>query len=117
MIKSFNAVLCASIAVVLFSSTVSFALSVARNCLGDHGYSISKKGALPPSSERQLPYEEKETEKDDELQDHTSMVCLVSEPLCFTPVIHPDKRCEKMDKAAPVISDIPLYLTKRVFLI
>jgi hypothetical protein len=116
-VKSANSIFCASLALVLFSSTISFALASPRNYPGDEGHVISKKGALPASSESPSPFEEKETEKDDELQGSFSWVCLVSEPLWFAPTSLPDRYSERIQGPVRVIADIPLYLSQRVFLI
>ncbi|HLZ17649.1 MAG TPA: hypothetical protein VKQ08_11440 [Cyclobacteriaceae bacterium] len=115
--KSVNSIFCASLALVLFSSTISLVLASPRNYPGDESCTVSEKGTPPAGSESQLPYEERETEKDDELQDNFSCVCLISEPLCLAPVKLPHRRCEKIQTPDRVIGDIPLYLSQRVFLI
>ena len=81
------------------------------------GHSISKKGTVPANSDNQLPYEERETEKDDELQDTFSLVCLICEPLFFISISDRDKCCDKAQRPIDTITDIPLYLSKRVLLI
>ena len=80
-------------------------------------HSISKKGTVPTNSDNQLPYEERETEKDDEVQDTFSLVCLICEPLFIDSISDQDSRCIKAHKPADAITDVPLYLSQRVFLI
>jgi len=88
-----------------------------KNCTDGNEHSISKKGTTPANSENQLPYEERETEKDDELQDNFSLVCLIAEPVFFIPIDDQDKCCDKALRSIDAIIDIPLYLSKRVLLI
>jgi len=81
------------------------------------GHSISKKGSAPTNSDNQLPYEERETEKDDELQDSFSLVCVICEPQFVLPTNDQDKRVDKVLRPIDAITDIPLYLSKRMLLI
>jgi len=102
---------------VLFSLTVSITMASPKNCPDGKEHSISKKGTTPASSDNQLPYEERETEKDDELQDNFSLVCLLAEPVFFIPLNDQEKCSDKALRPVDVIIDIPLYLSKRVLLI
>jgi len=88
-----------------------------KDCSNGLENSISKKGTAPTNSDSQLPYEAKETEKDDEWQDNFSMVCLLSEPIYFLSIIDQDRWGEKALKPLDPITDIPLYLSQRVLLI
>lgn len=116
IIKSFSSFLCTFLALVLFSLSISTTMASSKDYLkGEH--SISKKGTTPASSDNQLPYEERETEKDDEVQDAFSLVCLISEPLFVDSTSDQGRRCIKAHKPADAITDIPLYLSQRVFLI
>jgi len=117
ILKAFSSVFCTLLAMVLFSLTISITMASPKECPNGQEHSISKKGSAPNNSDNQLPYEEKETEKDDELQDNFSMVCLISEPVFFLPISDQDKGCEKALKPIDAITDTPLYLSKRVLLI
>jgi hypothetical protein len=88
-----------------------------KDCSNGREHSLSKKGTVPTNSDNQLPYEEKETEKDDEFQDNFSLVCLLSEPLYFLLINEEEEGCEKALKPVDSITAIPLYLSKRVLLI
>src|SRR5882762_10834829 len=90
MIKSFSSFFCTLLALVLFSLTISITMASPKDYL-EGGHSISKKGTVPANSDNQLPYEERETEKDDELQDTFSLVCLICEPLFFISISDRDK--------------------------
>jgi len=81
------------------------------------GHFISKKGTVPTNADNQLPYEEQETEKDDEQQDTFSLICLICEPLIFTTIIDQQTSCNKTQRPVDAITDISLYLSKRVLLI
>ena len=117
MLKPIRSVFCTLVAMVLFSLTISITMASSKDCPNGQEHSISKKGTAPANADNQLPYEEKETEKDDELQDNFSMVCLISEPVFFLPISDQDKGCEKALKPIDAITDTPLYLSKRVLLI
>jgi len=116
MIKSFSSFFCTLLALVLFSLTISITMASPKD-FQEGGHSISKKGTVPANSDNQLPYEERETEKDDELQDTFSLVCLICEPLFFISISDRDKCCDKAQRPIDAITDIPLYLSKRVLLI
>ncbi len=58
-----------------------------------------------------MPYEETETEKDDELQDNFSLVCLISEPVFFSPASDQRNGFERVQKPVEAISNLPLYLS------
>jgi hypothetical protein len=88
-----------------------------KTYLDGYEYSFSEKGAMPTSSDTQLPYEERETEKDDELQDSFSLVCLIAEPVLFIPINYQNKTCDESKRLFYTIIDIPLYLSKRALLI
>jgi len=116
MIKSLSSFFCTLLALVLFSLTISITMASSKDYLkGEH--SISKKGTVPTNSDNQLPYEERETEKDDELQDTFSLVCLICEPLFFTPINDQETCCDRAQRPIEAVTDIPLYLSKRVLLI
>jgi hypothetical protein len=117
MLKPFSSVFCTLVAMVLFSLTISMAMASPKDCPDGLEHFISKKGTASTNSDNQLPYEEKETEKDNELQDNFSLVCLISEPVVLLPIRDQDNGCEKTLKPIDAITDIPLYLSKRVFLI
>jgi|GEM_PF-3554193 len=117
ILKSLSSVFCTLLAMVLFSLTISLTMASPKDSSNGLENAISKKGASPTNSASQLPYEEKETEKDDEWQDSFSMVCLLSEPIYFLPTIDQDGWCEKALKPIDLITDIPLYLSQRVLLI
>jgi hypothetical protein len=116
IIKSLNAFLCFFLALVLFSLSVSITMAPSKDYC-DVGYLISKKGAIPAGSDNQIPYEERETEKDDEVQDTFSLTCLICEPLCVLSIGDQDKFYVKVYKPVDTVTDIPLYLSQRVFLI
>jgi hypothetical protein len=117
MVKSFGSASTTFLALVLFSMTVSIALASAKNYPNGSEYSISKKGALPANSENQLPYEERETEKDDELQDSFSLFYIISELIFVTPETSQNTCVGKPHNTMDAISSTPLYLAKRVLLI
>jgi len=117
IIKSLSSVFCTLLALVLFLLTVSITMAAPKNCLDDQEQSISKKGTAPANSDNQLPYEEKETEKDDELQDNFSLACLIAEPIFFLPLRDQDNRHDMAQGPIDAINAIPLYLSKRVLLI
>ena len=117
IIKSLSSVFCTLLAMVLFLLTVSITMAAPKNCPDDREQSISKKGTTPAKSDNQLPYEEKETEKDDELQDNFSLCCLISEPIFFLPLRDQDNCHDMAQRPIDAISAIPLYLSKRVLLI
>ena len=117
MLKPFGSVFCALVAMVLFSLTISITMASPKDCPSGQEHSISKKGAAPTNSDNQLPCEERETEKDYELQDNFLLVGLIAETVFFLPISERDKGCEKALKPIDVITDTPLYLYKRVLLI
>jgi len=117
MLKPFSSDFCTLVAMVLFSLTISIAMASPKDCPNGQAHSISKKGTVPAKSDNQLPYEEKETENDDEFQDNFSLACLLAEPVLFLSISDQHKGCEKALKPIDVIPDIPLYLSKRVLLI
>jgi hypothetical protein len=117
IIKSFNSVICTLLAGVLFSLTISVTMASSKNYTSGQEYSISKKGTMSANSDNQLPYEERETERDDEPQDNFSVVCLIYEPVFFSLIGDLDKGCDKGQEPVEAITDIPLYLSIRVLLI
>jgi hypothetical protein len=117
LIKSFNSVICTLLAVVLFSLTISVTMASQKNYTSGQEYSISKKGTASANSDNQLPYEERETEKDDELQDNFSLICLIYEPVFFSPIGDQDECCDNGQEPVDAITDIPLYLSIRALLI
>ena len=117
ILKSLSPVLCTLLAVVLFSMTVSVAMASPKDYPGRQAHLISKKGSNPANSDNQLPYEEKETEKDDEFQDNFSLVCLISEPIYFLPLSDQGECFEKAPSPIKAVTEIPLYLSQRVLLI
>ena len=116
IIKSVSAFICTFLALVLFSLSVSITMASPKDYL-ENGHLISKKGSLPTNSDNQVPYEERETEKDDEVQDTLSLAYLICEPLFVASICDQDKNCIKVHKPVDVITDVPLYLSQRVFLI
>lgn len=117
ILKPFSSVFCTLVAMVLFSLTISMAMASPKDCQNAREHSISKKGTAPANSDNQLPYEEKETEKDDELQDNFSLVCLIEEPLFLLTIRDQNKVCEKALEPVDAITDRTLYLSKRALLI
>ncbi|HEV8513916.1 MAG TPA: hypothetical protein VGQ59_11595 [Cyclobacteriaceae bacterium] len=115
-IKSFSSFLCTFLALVLFSLSISTTMASPKDYMKGE-QSISKKGTTPTSSDNQGPYEERETEKDDEVQDTFSLVCLICEPLFVVSIGDQDNCCDKAHKPVDMVTDIPLYLSQRVFLI
>lgn len=116
IIKSSSSIFCTLFALGLFSLAVSITMGSPNDGKDYQEYSISRKGAIPSNPDNQLPYEERETE-DDELQDNFSLVCFISEPVFFT-LINDKGNCRnKTQNAVNAITDIPLYLSKRVLLI
>jgi hypothetical protein len=90
---------------------------VTRKDYVDGELSIFRKGVIPASSDNQIPYEEREAERDDEVQDTFSLVCLICEPIFVFSVRDQDTHCDKAHKPVDTVTDIPLYLSQRVFLI
>ena len=117
MLKSFSSVFSILLALALFSSTISITMASPKNGVDTLEYLFSKKGNAPANSDNQLPYEERETEKDDELQDNFSPVCLILEPVLLIPTRDPDACCDKIQQPIDAITDLPLYLSKRALLI
>jgi len=105
------------LALVVFSLSVSIVLASPKDCPDGLGYFISMKAALPTNSDNQLPYEERETEKDDELQDNFPVACIFSEAIFFTQLFCIEKSGYKTYHSIDSISEVPLYLSKRVLLI
>ena len=116
-IESAGSISIAMLLVGLFSFAISFSFAAPKNCPDSQGYSISKNGQLPASSDNQLPYEEKETEKDDELQDNFSLAFVLNDTLFLSPVKDNNKCVQRTIQTVVVSNDIPLYLSKRVLLI
>lgn len=78
---------------------------------------VSKDTGLPSPSENQFLYEEKETEKDDELQDNYSLFCFPIAPLLQ--VIAADEKhgsCA-VSRADGSFIKVPFYLSQRALLI
>jgi hypothetical protein len=99
----------------LLDVNLSFAASVSNAT--DHGFFFSKNNRLPAQADGQFLYEEKETEKDDELQDNFAFECL---PLAPIPVFIAEGEfswTKKISRPKGGVVEIPLYLTKRSLLI
>jgi len=88
-----------------------------NDCANEQERSISKKGTASTNSENQLPYEEKETEKDDEPQNCFTLTCFIPEPIFLLPLSDQIKCGEKAQRPIYLVADLPLYLSKRVLLI
>jgi hypothetical protein len=117
VVKSFGSAFCTALALVLFSLAISNVLASSKTCSDHRDCMFSKTASLPVNAQSQLPYEEKETETDDEGQDNCAFTYLVSEPLFFSLAHDTCKCCDLAHSPIDAVKDIPLYLSGRVFLI
>ena len=116
-IKSIGSNFCTLVAVGLFTFAISFSFASAKNCPESSALSITKKNGLPTQSQNQSPYEEKEFEKDDEVQDNLFFVCLLGEPPVPIESVHYCYRVCGYARPSGIATNLPLYLVKRALLI
>jgi len=104
--------------VVLFVFTLT--LSIAYGSFGaakQTSFGFTKKGKSSSKTDSQLPFEEKEIERDDEVQNDTIFICAFSEPILFT-AINPDVSFSGFVlHFSGNISATPIYLTNHSILI
>jgi hypothetical protein len=116
-IKSLRHISTTLLVLVIFSLTLSIAPASPKNYQDHKDLSISKNGSLPANSDNQLPYEERETEKDDELQHDFYFVSLASEPVFIVLIEEQANCCNKAQVSIHEVINVPLYLTKKALLI
>jgi hypothetical protein len=101
------------VVIFLYTFIVSLSVNFWTDYPKEQGYNVSKSSSLPSKSDNQLPYEEREIEKDDDPQQDFFFVCQFG---VSAPVLIAGAWCELIHSAPlaiGTISDIPLYLADR----
>jgi hypothetical protein len=115
--KSLRHISATLLVLVIFSLTLSIAFASPKNDQDNTDFSISKNCSLPTNSDNQLPYEERETEKDDEVQHDFYLVSVTSDPVFIVLIEEQATCCKKAQVAINEVTDVPLYLSKKALLI
>lgn len=117
MRKTLRSAMCTLITLVVFLLTISITFVASKNGSFNQSYLVSEDQSIPTGSDNQFPYEERETEEDDEFQDQTLLVGLLPDPFFFAPLHDQSKQCDHILVPVHLVNNLPLYLSKRVLLI
>lgn len=116
-LKPFGSFLYTLMVVFLLLLDVNLSFASSACVATDHGFFFSKNNGLPAQADGQFLYEEKETEKDDELLDGFVFLCA---PLMLVPDFVSGRehhREREISKPKGGVVEMPLYLTTRSILI
>ena len=108
---------CTAMAVFLFSYSVSISLAVSKESQQIQSDAISKSGKLPVTPETQFPFEEKDEEAGDELQNSFSLVCVPAEILSFISTKDQLYLIHQASDSDRIIGRVPIYLSQRALII
>lgn len=115
--KQIGSMACAAMAVFLFSYSFSISLAATDDFTQGRGEFISKSGSLPVNPDNQFPFEEKDEEAGDEVQDSFSLVCVPAEILSFVSTQDQFHFIHQASGSDHIVARVPIYLAKRALII